>query len=145
MPVGLCGVLTRIARVLWRDRAPHLVPVDAIVGIAQAREHGRAAAESNDRHIRVVAGLEQQDLVARLDECGERGVQPRRRTGRDLDLGLRIEGGAVAGCDFAGDRLAQRQHAGHGRVLVVAGTHGARHGVDQRRIAVEVRESPARG
>jgi hypothetical protein len=36
------------------------------------------------------------------------------------------------------DRLAQRRHAGHRRVLVVAGAHRLRHRVDQARVAVEV-------
>ena len=47
----------------------------------------------------------------------------------------------MAGRDLAGNGLTQGRPAGHGRVLVVAGAHGAADGFDQGRIAVEVRKA----
>ena len=44
---------------------------------------------------------------------------------------------------FVGHRLAQAQHAGHGRVLVMTLMHSMTHGVQQSRIAGKVWEALA--
>jgi hypothetical protein len=63
--------------------------------------------------------------------------------GGDGDLGGRIVGMAVQLADLGRDRLPQRRHARHRRILVVAGAHGLVHRIEQRRIAAEVGETLA--
>jgi hypothetical protein len=70
-----------------------------------------------------------------------RGEDRLRRAGGDGDLGFRVVATPVQSLGLRGDRLAQRRDAGHQRVLIVAGAHRAVHVLDQRRIAVEVREA----
>ena len=74
-----------------RDGAPHLVPVHPVVGIAEADEDRRAAAQADDRHVGVVARLEQQDLVARLHERGQGRVEAGRRARGDDHLGRGVD------------------------------------------------------
>jgi len=63
--------------------------------------------------------------------------------GGDGDLGVGVVTVAVDGLDLFRDGLAQRGHAGHGRVLVEAALHGLRDRVDQARVALEIREALA--
>ena len=78
-----------------------------------------------------------------LHEREDRGEDRLRRAGGDRDLGRRVVAAAVQRLDLGGDRLAQRRHAGHRRVLVVAGAHRRVDGVEQLRIAVEIGEALA--
>ena len=69
---------------------------------------------------------------------GQDGLRGARRDG-DLAVGRIVV--PVQRADFGGHGLAQGQHARHGRVLVLAGLHGERHGAGQRRITVEIGEA----
>ena len=66
-----------------------------------------------------------------------------RRTGGNGDFVARAVAVAVQPLQFVGHRLAQRQDAGHGRVLVVALLHGLVDRVQERRIAGKVGEALA--
>ena len=124
-----------------RDRAPHLVPVDAVVGIAQRDVARNPAAQLDRRRVRVVGRLEQHHFVARMHERGERGVEALGGAGRDRDLGVGVVAPAVEALDLRRQRLAQRQDAGHRRVLVEAVAHVARDRLDERRRRAEVGEA----
>jgi hypothetical protein len=125
----------------WRDGAPHLIPVHRVVRIPQAHEHRRAAAQADDGHVRVVARLEQHDLVAGLHERGERGKQACRRSGGDHDFGQGVVLRSVELLHFRRNAFAQRHDPGHRRVLVVPVAHRPGHGLDERRVAIEIGET----
>ncbi len=104
----------------------------------QRHAHGDATSQFDVGHITVVAGVQHDDLVPRMDD-GQNARQdglggPRR----DGDLAVRVIGAAMQGLDLAGHGLAQRRHAGHGGVLVVASLHGSGDGIDQPCVAVEI-------
>ena len=121
-----------------RDGAPHRVPVDRVVGEPQRHEDRRPAAQHDRRHIRVVARLEHDDLVARTDR-GRDGVEdPFRAARRDGDFGLGVVAPAGEPFVLGGDRLAQPQDALHRRVLILPAAHVRGDGVDERRVAVEI-------
>ena len=138
MPVGLCGELMTMARVREETLRLHFVPVDAVVGRTERGEHRDAAAQRHGRHVGIVDRLKQQDFVARMHERGERREEAFGRAGGHRDLGDRVVAAAVQLLDLRRERLAQREHAGHRRVLVVPLAHVARDGVDQLGRRIEV-------
>ena len=107
----------------------------------QRHAHGDGASHADGRHVAVVARVQHDDLIARPGDGQNGGEQGLGGPGGEGDLGVGIVGVTVAGRDLAGNGLTQGRPAGHGRVLVVAGAHGAADGFDQGRIAVEVRKA----
>ena len=67
-----------------------------------------------------------------MNERRERVEDPLRRSGRHRQFRHRIVPTPIQPLDLHRQRLAQREHAGHRRVLVVPLTHIARDRVDQR-------------
>ena len=107
----------------------------------QRHAHGDGASHADGGHVAVVARVQHDDLIARPGDGQNGGEQGLGGPGGEGDLGVGIVGVTVAGRDLAGNGLTQGRPAGHGRVLVVAGAHGAADGFDQGRIAVEVRKA----
>ena len=107
----------------------------------QRHAHGDGASHADGRHIAVVARVQHDDLIAGPGDGQDGGEQGLGGPGGEGDLGVGVVGVTVAGRDLAGNGLTQGRPAGHGRVLVVAGAHGAADGLDQGRIAVEVRKA----
>ena len=103
--------------------------------------HHHAAGQLDVGHIAVVARLQHDHLVARVHHRQDGGEDGLGGTCGHGDFRVRVTGQAVKRLHFGGHGLAQGGHAGHGRVLVVAGLHGLRHGIHQRRVAVKVRET----
>ena len=122
------------------NRPPDRVPVHGVIGRPQGDDHRSAAAEHDGGNVRVVARLEHDHFVALTDDR-RYGVENRlRAAGRDGDLAVGVVPPVVEACERARDRLTQRQDALHRRVLVLPGAHVPRNGIDERGVAVEVRE-----
>ncbi len=54
------------------DRGAHLVPRHGVVRISQRDHHRRAAADLDRWHVRVIAGLEDDHFVTRMDDGRDR-------------------------------------------------------------------------
>ena len=124
-----------------RDRSGDGVEVRPEAARHQRHAHHLSAGQLDVGHVAVVAGFEHDHLVARVHDRQDGGQDGLGRAGGDGDLGVRVAAEAVQRLHLGGHGLAQRGHAGHGWVLVVAGLHGAGHGVDQFGITVEIGES----
>ena len=128
--LGLCGELTMMARVRGVSAAAILSKSGRKVPGVSGTRTTRAAGQFDVGHVAVVAGLQHDHLVARPHDGQDGGDDGLRGAGRDGDLGGRVVAVAVHALSIlAGDRLAQRRHAGHRRVLVVAARHRVGHGV----------------
>jgi len=106
----------------WSDRRPQCVeierePAGGGLGDQRNRPPG-GAGEGDGRGVGVVVGLEEDHLVARLDQRQQGGGDGLGGADGDQDLGVRVEGGAVAGA-LGGDGRAQFGAAEAGWVLVV--------------------------
>ena len=143
MPLGLCGVLIRMARVFGRDGGGDLVEVGAEGAGRERHAHHHAAGQLDIGHVAVVAGLQHDDLVARVHDGQDDGQDGLRGAGGDGDLARGVVAVAVDRLHLGRNGLAQRRHAGHGRVLVQAALHGVGHGIDQARVALEIGEALA--
>ena len=107
----------------------------------QRNPHHGAAREFYARHIGVVAGLQNNDFIARMHQGQERGQDGLGRTGRDGDLADRVVVASVQGGNFARNGFTQGGDAAHGRVLVVSRLHRAVNRVDQFRVTREIGKS----
>ena len=140
-PDGGAGVVRRVdddGAGFGAERGGDLVEVRAEGTWRERYAHDGAAGQLDVGHIAVVAGLEHDDLVARMHDAQNDGDDGLRSAGGDGDLGGRVVAAAVQGLNFGGDGFAQHGHARHGRVLVQAALHGSRHRVNQRRVTFEV-------
>ena len=104
----------------------------------QRHAHGRRARQADAGQVAVVAGFEHDDFVAGLRAAKNGGEDGLRGSGGDGDFALGAVSAAVKGLKLCGNGLAQRGHARHGGVLVVACSHGLGHGVSQRGVAGKV-------
>jgi hypothetical protein len=104
----------------------------------QLRVNRRAADRLDGRHVGIIDRREDDHLVARPDEGGDGGEDRLRRPGGHRHLALDVEARAVQRRHLVDDGLAQLRHAGHRRILVAPGQHVAVHGVEQRRLGLEV-------
>ncbi len=125
------------------DRRGDAIEVGAEAARGQRHAHQPAAGKLDAGAVAVVARLEHDDLVARVHAGQDRGEDRLRRAGGDGDVVRRVVAVAVQGLDLGRQRLAQRGHAGHRRVLVVALAHRRADLLDQPRVAVEVRKALA--
>jgi hypothetical protein len=91
--------------------------------------------------VAVVEGLDEDDLVARIQQAQQRGRDGLGGAAGDEHLGERIVGGAVQAGLALGQRRDQLGVAHGPRVLVVALTQGAHHRVYDLRRTIEVREA----
>jgi hypothetical protein len=116
---------------LRRDRRAHRVPVGREGERVQRDVHCLRPGEVDRRFVAVVAGVEDDHLVAGAND-GVDGIEDRLGgAAGDRDLAVDIGSPAVAAFGLAGDRLAQGRDAGHRRVLVVAGLHRPAQRIDQ--------------
>ena len=122
------------------DRRFHGIPVDPVIRRVQRDDHGNAAIQLDRWQVGVVAGLQHDDLVARMHDRRDRGEDRLGAARGDRHLGVGIVGGAVIVRVLRGNRLAERRDPLHRRVLVQAAAHVRGDCVDERGIAVEVRE-----
>ena len=126
-----------------RECCGDLAEVGAEAAGGQRYAYDHAASQLDIGHVTVVAGLQHDDLVTGL-HASQDGCQDRLGgTGGDGNFTVFAIRASVQCFYFCSKNLAQRRHAGHGWVLVVAGLHGACHGIDQRRVTVEVGETLA--
>ena len=76
-PYRCCRIVRRVdhdgagAR---RDECAHTFPVGPVVGKAQPRIHRHTAIQADHRFIAVVHRLEDDDLITRMHDRGERGL-----------------------------------------------------------------------
>jgi hypothetical protein len=95
------------------------------------------------RQIAVVGRLDDDHFIARMDRAQDRCQKRLRRACRHRDFGRGVVAASVQACYLLGDRLTQRRDACHRRVLVVAFAHRVGHGIDDARIAIEIRKTLA--
>ena len=120
------------------DQGRYLRPVRRVIREAQLGIDRLAADRFDGRHVGVVHRREDDHLVARPDEGGNRREERLGRPGGHRHLGFDVEARAIERRHLVDDRLAQFRHAGHRRVLVAPGAHVAIHGVEQRRLGLKV-------
>ena len=125
LPVGLCGELRTIARVRGVTARAQLVRVERPVGRSERDVAGRRAGEDRVGPVVLVERLEDDDLVARVEDREHRGDHPLGRAAGDRDLGLRVGLPARVGPGgLRRDRVAQRLRTPRDRVLVDVGEDG---------------------
>jgi hypothetical protein len=111
------------------ERAVELVGIEVPAGRPQPHHPRDAARHLDGGHVEIIEGLEDDHLVARIDQ-GQDGVeQGLGGAAGDGDLGLRIDGVAVARLEVGGDGMAQAGQPGGGRVLVAVTGDGPRRGL----------------
>ena len=91
LPVGLCGELTTIARVRLGERRPELVRVDRPVRLVEGDVAGRRPGQDRVRAVVLVERLEDDDLVARVDDPEHRRDHRLGRAAGDRDLRLGVD------------------------------------------------------
>ena len=126
---------------LGRHGSADFVKVRAKRAWSEGNAYHHATCQLDVGHIAVVAGLQHDDFITRVDDGQDGGDDGLRRASGDGDLGGRVEAAAVQLLQFAGNRLAQHRYAGHRRVLVQALQHSVGHGIDQLRVAVKIWEA----
>jgi hypothetical protein len=95
--------------------------IEAPVRRAQRHEARRGAAEHGIRTVVFVEGLEDDDLVTRIDERQHRRDHRFGGAAGDRDLGLGIDGVAALALRLGGDRVAEALGAPGDGVLVDVG------------------------
>ena len=137
--LGLCGELMMIARVRGSSAAAMRSKSGRKLPARQRHMDRRCAGQHDVRLVAVVAGVEHDHFVARMDQREDRGQDRLRRAGGDRDLAGRVVAAAVQRLDLGRHRLAQRRRrrpsadTGCGRSRIAAVDR-----VEQRRVAVEI-------
>ncbi len=109
----------------------------------EGHPHHHTPGQFDVRDIRVVTGLENNHLVAWVDDGqdgGQYGLGGARGHGQ---FGDRVVGPPVQSLDLGRHRLAQGGYACHRRILVEALAHGIANMGEQLRVAIKVRETLA--
>ncbi|MCY1363578.1 hypothetical protein D9M69_503460 [compost metagenome] len=122
------------------DGVAQALPVDGEVRQGQRHVHAAAAGQLHRGLVAVVAGVEDDRLVAGMDQRLHRAEDRLGGAGDDGHLAVGIHAAAVQPLHLGRHLLAQRRQAGHRCVLVVAGGDVPGHRLAQRRRAVEVGE-----
>jgi hypothetical protein len=125
------------------DRGTYRVPVRREAERIQRDMHRLRAGQVDRRFVAVVAGVEDDHLVAGPNDGMDRIEDRLGGAAGDRDLAVGIGSPAIAAFGLAGDRLAQRGHAAHHRVLVVAGLHRPGQCIDQAPGHREIRKALA--
>ena len=128
-----------------REGGPQRRLVDREVGEAEHRRAAGRPREGDRGGIRVVVGLEGDDLVARLAEREDDRRDRLRRAGGDEHLRRGVERDPVEALLVRGDRLEQLRDARAGRVLVAAAVDRGLGRLEHLAGPVACRGSPARG
>ena len=126
---------------LRRDGRAHAVPVHREGLRIQRHVHGARAGQVDGRFVAVVGRVQHDDLFARAHHRVDRVEQRLGGAAGHGDLGVGVHLAAIAAQHLLGDGLAQRRHARHRRVLVVAGAHGAVQFVHQALRHREIRKA----
>ena len=131
MPVGLCGVFRMSARVRGPNAAARRRRLEAPVGRRQRHRANEAAGHRHARGVGVVGWLEDDHLVARVDDRQQRVVQKLGGAAGHGDLGVGIDRrpGRPAAAVVVGQRPPQPRSPGAGRVLVAVLADMARRGL----------------
>ena len=109
-----------------RERARELVGIERPVGLAQRHEPRHRARENRVGPVVLVERLEDDHLVAGIDDAEHRRDHRLGRAAADGDLRVGIDRHAVPAREVVGDRVAQAPRAPGHRVLVDVGVDGAR-------------------
>ena len=117
------------------------IPVHREIRHRQLDGDRRCALQTHNRRVAVERGFKVDDLVARMDQPADGGVQPFAGAGGDQHFAGGIVAGAIQRGDFIGDTRFQRCQPGHRRVLVMARLHCPVYPRDERRIALKVRRT----
>ena len=107
-PVGIVRRVDHQQPRARRDRVANGVPVDPIVRQAQRYDDRHAAVQLDGRNVRVVARLQDDHLIAGMDDGRDRVEDRFGAAGGDGDLGVGIVAGAVVMRVLRGDGLTQR-------------------------------------
>ena len=97
LPVGLCGVFRMSARVRGPNAAASRAGSNRQSGGASGTARTVAARHGDVGRVGVVGRLEDDHLVAGIDDRQQRVVQQLGRAARDRDLGVRIDRPAPSG------------------------------------------------
>ena len=148
LPVGLCGVLSRIIRVRGPTAASQLGRVEAVAAVGlrtQQDGHRPRPGQGDARLVAVVHRLEDDDLVAVVEHPEQRPGERLGGAGGDQHLGVGIVIQPVEALLVAGDGLAQHGHADARRVLVDAAADRLDRRLEHLRPGRRCRGTPARG
>ena len=121
-----------------RDGGAQRVDVEPVVGRPERDGSADRAGEGGIGGVRVVPGLERDDLVAGIAQREERRGEGFGRARGDQHLGVGIDVDAVEPMLMLGDRLAQLGDPDARRILVVAGTDRVDGGLGDDRRSVGV-------
>ena len=143
LPVGLCGELTTMRPRPRPERGPQLVGIDRPVRLVERDVARDGAGQDRVGAVVLVERLEDDDLVARVEQPEHRRDHRLGRAAGDGDLGLRVDGAPAREVPRRrrGDRVAQRLRAPGDRVLVDVGVDGLGDRVLELGRAGEVREA----
>jgi hypothetical protein len=119
----------------------HCRPIDSERLRIQRHVHRTAAGEVDGGLVAVVAGVEDDHLLARPNHGGDRIEDRLTGAGGHRDLGLWVRTMPVAAQGLVSDGFPQRRHAGHVRVLVLAFSHRAGERIAQRHRHLEIGET----
>ena len=103
--------------------------------------NGLATIDLHCRAVTVVRGLEQDDFVAGVYECADRGEDGVGGARRDGDFGLRVVSRTIQRVHFFSDGLTQANDAAHRRILIQPGVDVFAKQCAQLRGAIEVGEA----
>ena len=120
------------------DGIGQALPVHGEVRQRQRYVHAAATGQFHRGLVAVVAGIEDDGLVTRMDQRLHGTEDRLGGAGGDGDFAVGIALHAVAASDLGRHLLAQRRQAGHRAVLVAPLQHMAGHGLAQRLRAVEI-------
>ncbi len=120
MPLGLPGVLRRMARVRGGDGGVEGVEVESPVGLGQGDENGLDAKRLEGGDMVAVKGLEDEDFVTGVEQGHGGGVEAGGCAGSGEDFGLGVVGEAVVALLLGGDGLAEAGDAVEAGVDVVS-------------------------
>ena len=145
---ALLGVEDAAARIVRRVDDDHPRPgrdgradrrlVDAEPGRLERHDARYPARDLDARGVRVVVRLEEDDLVARIEEAGHAVEDRLGRAAGDDDLALAIAGKSARPREARGDRGGELGQAGHARVLAAAVADRLDRGLLHELRAVEV-------
>ncbi|MCY1366049.1 hypothetical protein D9M69_529260 [compost metagenome] len=123
------------------ERVTHALPVDGEARQRQRHVHATATGQFHRRLVAVVAGIEDDHLVAGTHHGLDGTEDGFGGTGGDGHLGIGADWAAVEGRDLGRHLLAQGGQAGHGGVLVVPGGDVPSDRIAERGGGGEVREA----
>lgn len=120
------------------DRIGQALPVHGEIRQGQRHVHAATARQLHGGLIAVIAGIEDDGLVARTDQRLHRAEDRLGGTGGDGDLAVGVPLHAVVACNLRCHLLAQGGQTGHRRILIAPFQDMARHCFTQRLRPVEI-------